>query len=302
MFKTATLLFGLFAALLSFSSHAQHSELNLSFEQWETRDSVEQPVGWASTAVIPTEDGIPNVSKYDQIVEGSYALQITSAMMQLGEIIPGIAFNGEWLHTARGTMAKPGKPFTSRPEGIGGSYTLIPVGTGDTCTLLATLSRFDTILGRRVEIGRAMFSTSQMQLDFKAFYAPFEYSSNEQPDTLSIIISTLTNSPKYGTELVVDNLNFEDFTSVAGKERSLASIDIFPNPTSDRVTVDVSGLPREPYTMLLYNTKGQIAGKYAVDQPVCTFGMERVPTGPYFYHIVNERMEQVSSGKLSVKH
>jgi len=104
------------------------------------------------------------------------------------------------------------------------------------------------------------------------------------------------------------NFNFKRIETATSTERpgiSQATLKAFPNPATDLVTFDISGLDRGRYTLSLKNTLGQtlknrdftpLSGQTRLQLDVSTY-----PSGLYLYSLRNERGRVMATRKLYVR-
>ncbi|MDD4148960.1 MAG: T9SS type A sorting domain-containing protein, partial [Bacteroidales bacterium] len=76
-------------------------------------------------------------------------------------------------------------------------------------------------------------------------------------------------------------------------------INVYPNPTSDYVTVGLTDL-RTNFDVYLYNMTGQLVYYSENNTEACKFSVVDLPEGMYIIKIMSEN--RVYTGKLSVKH
>lgn len=77
------------------------------------------------------------------------------------------------------------------------------------------------------------------------------------------------------------------------------SIEVFPNPFNDKITVDVSRLPIPAERFVLYDVNGRVVKIFTLSYSLSNqYDVNELNSGLYFYEILNEGNELLGRGKL----
>ena len=229
---------------------------NNDFESWTVNSTSINPDSWSSFNNFSSY-GIPELSfKTVDANSGNFALRVIT---DTATIPP--PFGTNTLDTLTGyvflgapDMNNPGIPFAYRPI----SMEAYVKGTivGGEAYIMATLSKWNTVTKVRDDVAFTMYYTASSIANYIPITMPFSYSLGVVPDTLDIrIMAGNVGSGGFiglGNEFFVDDLSFTLPVDVKEINKDELTISIFPNPTSDKITV--CGLEKadaiEIYSML----------------------------------------------------
>ncbi len=77
------------------------------------------------------------------------------------------------------------------------------------------------------------------------------------------------------------------------------SIEVFPNPFNDKITIDVSQLPIRAERFVLYDINGRIIKAFILNNSLSNqYDVNELNAGLYFYEVLNEKNELLGKGKL----
>jgi hypothetical protein len=69
-------------------------------------------------------------------------------------------------------------------------------------------------------------------------------------------------------------------------------LSLYPNPATDKITVELSGAVKES-TVSIVNIEGQQLITHQITQPTTIFDVSNLPSGVYFVQLTNDRMVEV---------
>lgn len=180
--------------------------LNNRFEEW----FLYEPKYWTTSNSFTAQYGVLNVFR-DSITpyEGNYSVLMETKQI-MGYNIPGAITNANitinYSNPDFPIIFRGGFPFNSKPSFFCGYYKYIPVNN-DAFLIQAFLLKTDTSSNTTDTIAKAIFSSSITTLNWEPFKITFNYFSNDEPDTIQIIIfSSLPTNPQPGTKLYIDSL------------------------------------------------------------------------------------------------
>jgi len=211
---------------------------NAGFENWNNFGTYEDPNEWSSLNMLSLLGGPIVISKSTDAHSGTYALRSETVITDLGQdgepdTIIGVitlgAFNMSTFEVASGA------PFTGRPDSLVGWYKLTSP-TNSPCYMLTTTSKWNSSMSSQVGIGGAAFMGDSSST-YKRFSVPFEYDSNELPDSLQFFIVNAQDDNEVNNILLVDDLQFI-YNSTAAIHENNQLFTISPNPATDFINIE----------------------------------------------------------------
>lgn len=164
---------------------------NFSFENWSDF-TIYDPVGWSSTNMELSENGVANVTQSTNAFEGTYAARLEN--LDMGDYIMTGGMNYGDLPWS-GTTS-----YDDKPEFLIGSYNYTPIGADQGRIHLSLKDASDNILGN------ALFDFGATS-DYETFVLPINYWSTDATDNVQIGISA-GEIPVAGSVLLVDDFQF----------------------------------------------------------------------------------------------
>ena len=79
-----------------------------------------------------------------------------------------------------------------------------------------------------------------------------------------------------------------------------AAVNVFPNPATDCVNFEVTGVEAHRFTLQLYDVQGRLISNLFFDQPRFQLFRHQLPAGEIVYRVAADG-KPVISGKLIVK-
>ena len=230
------LTFSVILLLATVSLFSQDTIPNRDFEGWITSTN---PKHWqTTTGLLPP--GYVTSMRTSNSVTGDYAMKLVTIDID-SMPVPGVICLG----TIGMGFTEGGIPFTGKPESLKG-YFMHP-SIGDIVMAVAQFYK------NGIEIGGGYWSTIDSVGAYTEFVMPISFQSPEAPDTLNITI--LTDQQIIGSMLYLDALHFE-YTTTAVEERPTdTGLEVYPNPCSDRLFMNVPG--EGPYTASIFSLNGK---------------------------------------------
>lgn len=220
--------------------NAQTQPPNAGFENWVPIGTYENPGGWSSFNNFYSY-GVPEMSfKTNDKHLGTYALRVIS---ETATVPP--PFGTSTLDTLTGyvflgsaDMNNPGIAYTERPV-LMKAFVKGTIMPGGNALIIATLRKWNTVTHVRDEVGKAIYFTNTSIADYLQISVPFNYSLTANPDTLEISIMAGNGGPVAfimpGNIFFVDDISFT--FSVGINETNNEKFSVFPNPTSEKITI-----------------------------------------------------------------
>ena len=219
---------------------------------------------------------------------GASYLKLTSKTVS-ATVVNGVAVSGK-LDTIT-MQAKSGFAFTQRPASFTGNWQYMNYGASSG-RILVTLTRWDTGLNQRVTVGVANQVLTGMVMSWASFNINFAYSDGGYPDTCIISLRASGNAPTNNDYLWVDNLGFSGTVlGVASNNNSVTNLNVFPNPTSENITVEFNNSKSSNIKLQMLDLNGKLvkeinAGEINGNNKylISTNGIIK---GTYFINIIN---------------
>ncbi len=309
---------------LGFNIKAQNLENN-SFENWvddfdANGDFLYQELGgyWTTNNLVSTvnSETTPFVTpETERVQDGDRAIRLESNfLVGFGGGLPvgALAGVGEFeLNFANQFESYiEGKPFTSRPTQLTGYYIYEPVDIDDEGTIVEDECEIYTYLtkysnNKRDTLGVAYFSSKETVSDYQYLQIPFEYTSEEAPDTMFTVFaaSKAAAPPLYyagiGTVLIVDNFNLSyDPVNISAPLVPLYEMNLYPNPVADYLQLDIDH--NSVLDFELFSMDGKSVLKETILTKQHIFNIQHLTSGTYVYRI-SENEKTVAGGQVSVK-
>lgn len=295
---------------LSYSQEAQIP--NSDFEQWQQNHYNSSypdlfywemlPLDiWANGNAATTITGEFPTQRSEDAYEGDYAAKLET-MKVFGVIASGNLFTGEFVSDLFDSQALRGVPFTDKPIRFSGYYKYIPgtyksakgIRTTDKCAIYAILSKWNGTARDTVAIAK-MESDATIS-SYTLFDFPFDYHSQETPDTISIVFASSAGGENFegaeGSTLYVDNINLEYENSIVVREmKNEARIEV--RYLQNQKILKAWHKRSEPLRISLYNQFGRlITGTTWEREPHIHLG--EFPQAMYIYQISSRNGQSVS--------
>lgn len=277
------------------------SQNNGGFENWNTVNGYEEPVGWQTFNILSLFGNpicatkVSGIDKY----AGNYALKITSKYMPVKVISAlsdtvGFAFNGKI------TISPPsydiGSPYTNRPEKLTFYAKYIPVGLD---TGYAGLILYRNLPTGRDTIGYGTLAVKP-NLSYTLYEIPIIYNSNIIPDSANIYFqaSNRANGRRVGSSLYLDEVKFVDFVGIEEYTANASKVKVFPNPSSETLTINTE--IEEATKVEITDVTGRTINLYTIQNYESKINLSNYKNGNYYFKILDKKNKPLTYGKFSV--
>jgi len=284
-----TLLFTISIALFGLTSKGQI--IDAGFENWTTGSPCSDTDDWGTANGTTGQLGVCTVTQETSDPHsGSSAIKLTSTFIAFANATaPGVASTG--TVDALNQTITGGQAFTERPTSFSGWYKGAPQ-TGDSYSFLALLineNSGDTV-------GTAEFSSNATVSTWTSFNAPVNYTSQDDPTILQIILSSsVVTAPVAGSEATFDDLDYE-VLAVGTDEYDVAQIKTYPNPVVDQVTFDLGNIGQA--NLEVYDILGLRVFSGNITEANRVVDVENLARGTYVYQLSTVQGEALKTGKL----
>jgi len=269
----------LFILTLTFAVSAKAQNIpNAGFESWTAGFGFDDPNSWGTLNALSLL-GIPiSVTKSTERHGGSFSAKVEtmSTIDSSGQETPspGFMFIGSVnIFQETGVF---GTSFTARPDSLVGWVKCTTVN-GDNSGIVLTLTKWDATSLTQEEIGFGGYITTSSSSTFYRFSVPIEYSSENTPDSLSVIVISSLEDGEIGSAIWVDDLSLIYNTSSIG-ELNGTSFEVFPNPVNDELSISSKTVDK----MEVYSSTGILIDHIVIDLGlIYTYDTKKLANGLY---------------------
>jgi hypothetical protein len=272
------------AVLLTVTAFAQIP--NGGFETFTNMGTYDIPNGWGTMNNTTSPMSVFTAEKGTPGSPGSSYLKLTSKTV-LATVVNGIAVSGEIDSTTM--LPKSGFPYVLRPLNFTGKWQHMIYGSSQG-SVTALLTRWDSGMGMRIPVATATQTLSGMAMSWANFTIPFTYVDAGNPDTCIIILKASGTTPTNNDYLWVDNLAFSGFTGINENSSFLNNMSVYPNPTTNKIILDLNYKTAEQTIIQLTDITGKIVLSKNVGelngQSKQIMDVSSVAKGSYFVRII----------------
>lgn len=289
--------------LTGFFSHvsAQNAIPNPGFENWQNEgtffNSYQNPVGWgtlnSATSLLGFET-VKRVTNPQFVHSGNAALKLETFFINiLNRPAQGICVTGTINIDTE--QVEGGLAYNLRPDNFSGWFQYFPIGS-DTGQVAAVLTRWNLLLQQRDTIGISGKWFLEQTDTYQQFQEPFDYWSDENPDTLMIIlVSSSQFEPSIGSVMYIDDLSL-NFSTPVQKLPEIQSISVYPNPASDYFQFNFPN----PATFMIHNLIGVVVLSGNVVAGNNKIALNNWQEGVYMISIYDENERPVAVKRIIV--
>ena len=230
---------------------------NASFENWTSMGSYNNLDAWSTLNDMTASMSTFTCVKGTPGQVGAAYLKLTSKNVTGMGIMPGMAVCGTVdMATLQPTS---GFAFVDRPSALTGKWQYMASGA-DQGFIAIALTKWDNTMMMRDTIASVYYPLSGMAMSWANFSIPITYLNGNDPDSCIIILSAsqANGAPTAANSyLYVDGLNFTGIVANVSHNTSTMDLVIFPNPTSDKLNIDLSVLNNKKATIKIVDVTGK---------------------------------------------
>lgn len=224
---------------------------NNSFENWSDMNGYSTPDGWGNLNPKTYLDNIFTCLQGNANNPGTIYLYLITKNIPGKGIIPGKVVSGK-IDTITFEPIS-GFPFTERPLQLNYDFQYMPYDPTDSVNVSVLLSYWNNGISKRDTIAYGANYYNAMAHEWIPASTYLNYVSNANPDSAIIVISSSSKAPKEGSYIYIDNLQFDGTANGIG-EQTLPNCNIYPNPTSSILNIDIADYL--PCTATIFNSLG----------------------------------------------
>jgi len=258
---------------------------NSGFENWTAIGNYEDPTFWGSTNSYSSGPfyAITKATDHYPITVGAYSVRIENNTA----LSPNYSERG-FISTGP-PPPSPNFPISGHPNSLTGYYKFAPLN-GD--TMFINIQLFKN--GSSVSTGE--FKSTAVASNWTSFNIPL--SSYTAADSGNIILAAyyapgFNYVPHGNSVLYIDNLNFDSFiSSVPEQTVKNTSFNLFPNPASDIVTLNINYAIYEDLEINIYNLMGYLIRSETLKQNHQQINIGDISTGIYMIAIKSKDLTE----------
>ena len=273
--------------LMSMTSISMFGQiLNNGFENWTSMGIYSNPDNWQTLNNYTALAGVFTATKGTPGNPGTSYLMLTSKTVST-TVVNGIAVYGSLDPlTMQGTA---GKPFTQQPSRLTGNWQHMIFGSSQG-SILVKLTKWNTATSARDVVATGSVTLSGMAMSWATFTVNLSYSSAVAPDSCMIVLKASGTAPTNNDYLWVDNLTFSgSVTGMSDLENNLSISSVFPNPSTEQITVNLTIKKASEVSFKLIDLTGKVVKEIYVGE---VFGQYKssisvvdIAKGSYFLKI-----------------
>jgi len=261
---------------------------NSGFENWTTVGSYEEPTGWATMNPLSLGSFYSCTKSADH-----YPISVGSYSVRLENNTSLTQMTGAYGMVITDTMAypfQPAFPIIGHPNSLTGYYKYTSLNN-DSMFIRIILFKNGTMLSGSIPTFITGITTSA----WTSFTIPLTYTS---ADSATINISAFypnsqTSGPKGNSVLYVDNLNFDNLIGSVNEQITKNTLfNLFPNPASDIVALNIDNRNNEEFTLNIYNAIGTLVKSEILKQNQQQINIGDLSNGVYMLTVKSKNMTE----------
>ncbi len=260
---------------------------NGGFEIWEnytdnfTGHNYEKPDLWVGSLpnnLVASFSIAKNPESYP-LGTGQYSMKIQA---DLTNGVRGAAISSDVSDPMLNWTPKPSFAINYRPTSLYLYYKCFPFG-GDTIIGMVYFYK------NGVVIGNPSWGTTQTVSNWTAAEIPMTFNTVDIPDSATILFVTGAYVQHSESTLYLDNLSFTGFvSSVSENNMENANFSLYPNPSSDIVTLNINNAKNSELILYIYNDFGALIKTEILKQNKHQFSTKDLINGAYTIEIKSQ--------------
>ena len=252
---------------------------NSGFENWTTVGSYQNPTFWGTTNSYSMGPfyAVTKSTEHYPVSVGNYSVKIENKT----SLLP--SYSGKGYLSSGQPPPGPDFQITGHPLSLTGYYKFTPLN-GD--TMLIQIQLYYN--GSSVSYGE--FKSTTVASGWTSFDIPF--SSYTTADSGSIFISAYYANgfnylPHGNSVLYVDNLSFDTLIigSVAEQSLKKSFFNLYPNPASDIINLNINNSNNEIFEINIYDVVGKLMHSEILKQNQKQINIENLVNGIYMVSV-----------------
>ncbi|MBI3135993.1 MAG: T9SS type A sorting domain-containing protein [Bacteroidetes bacterium] len=228
---------------------------NNGFESFTNMGAYDEPDSWGTLNALTDMAGIYTATKGTPGSPGASYLKLTSKTVGPA-VVNGIAVSGVLDESTMTPVS--GFAYTGQPISFTGKWQHMIYGSSQG-GITVVLTKWNSTTSMRDTVAMANQTLSGMAMSWANFTIPFTYYSADAPDSCIIFMRASGSSPTANDYLWVDNLAFSgSVVGIENNELSVGTVSVYPNPSSEMLTVSFATTASQPVNLQLVDIAGKI--------------------------------------------
>lgn len=253
---------------------------NNGFENWHTFFASEAPDYWTGSNQVAAVGAPAGIEPTTDAHSGTYAARFSTIVMDiLGEqaLYPSVLYINSMPESD-----DEGTPFTGRPDSLVAWVKYLPGGQNQ-YLFRADLLKYNAATQQTDVVGTAGFVGAETGNTYTRIAFPFTYNSSDTPDTITLTIASSVLEPTLAnTVLIVDDLQLITNTVADAQELTTKTVDVFPNPADDLLTVRAE---KQVSLIELVDLNGKIIRTIADPLPNSQLSLDELAAGTFICRV-----------------
>lgn len=256
---------------------------NSGFENWTTVGNCMKPTDWDNTNDFADTTGsyfgVTRSTDHYPASVGSYSIRLENKP----SLLPSFAAAG----FAGTGFDGPAFPIVGHPTSLHGYYKFLPQNNDTMRIFIAFYKNGSDIFSEKIEDTVTVSAWTSFTIPFPSY---------TDADSARIFISSLdpdAMNPQGNSVLYIDNLSFDTLiTSVSEPIFKNILFNLYPNPASDIVTININNTNHENLTIDIYNITGVLVKSEILKQSQRQINIGYLSNGIYMLTIKSKSVTE----------
>lgn len=266
---------------ITIETHAQIP--NSGFETWENyydeSNTYQKPDMWNGSLPYSSLTHSYSIEQNPESYPagtGQYSLRIQA---DIPNGVRGVAISNDGVDSMVNWIPQPSFPINYQPTSLFLYYKYFPSG-GDTMLVNVYFFKEGEV------IAQSYFGTPETSSEWTPVEIPMNFTTEEVPDSATILLLTGIYVQHSESILYVDNLSFSEFV-VGINEPVVDDTDfiIYPNPASDMVALDMELKDYKDVTLQIYTINGKLVKSERLDESHKYINTKDLSNGVYIVEV-----------------
>lgn len=259
---------------------------NGSFENWSNPNGYNVPDGWETLNDMTSSAGVYTATRGG--TASNYYLKLNTQNVTGMGVVPAIATSGV-LDVAT-SLPLSGFAYNMRPAAFTGRWQFMGSSSDDVGYIHIYLTKWNSSMNMRDTVALILLDLSGMQMTWDIFSLPFTYLLPDNPDSCTIFLNASGPNPEDGGYLYLDDLDFVGITAGIENIEITGTFSVYPNPSSDVLNFDLSGLKSPIQKFEIVDLQGKVIwSKQSGNNVLTNILISQLSTGTYVLKIQTEK-------------
>jgi hypothetical protein len=227
---------------------------NAGFETWTSMGSYNNPDSWSCLNDMTASMSTYTCMKGTPGNPGTSYLKLVSKTVTGMGVMPGVGVSGNIDPVT--FQPTSGFAYNQRPTSLTGSFQHMIAGSSQGF-IDVQFTYWDNGMNMDMPLASGHLDLTGMAMSWTTFSVPINYLNGNSPDSCRITFSASGSTPTDNDYLYVDNLAFSGVAAGIAENHFDANITLFPNPASEKMTIDLSALNDKKVSLEIFDVQGK---------------------------------------------